>query len=98
MRGVAIAGLVITGINLLGGFAICLLRHGMLFSDATATFSALTMVYRLVSPIPALLGAIAAGDEDYAEAVARAHVAAALASYRHVGASEPVRDWVPSSG
>jgi DNA-binding GntR family transcriptional regulator len=29
-----------------------------------------------------LLGAIAAGDEEYAEAVARAHVAAARASYR----------------
>jgi DNA-binding GntR family transcriptional regulator len=30
-----------------------------------------------------LLGAIADGDEEYAEAVARAHVAAARASYRH---------------
>jgi len=34
-----------------------------------------------------LLRAIASGDEDYAEAVARAHVAAARASYRSVGSS-----------
>ena len=33
-----------------------------------------------------LLRAIASGDEDYAEAVARAHVVAARASYRRVGA------------
>ena len=31
-----------------------------------------------------LLKAIASGDEDYAEAVARSHVAAARASYRNV--------------
>ena len=37
-----------------------------------------------------LLQAIASGDEDYAEAVARAHVAAARASYRAVGSGEAV--------
>jgi DNA-binding GntR family transcriptional regulator len=42
-----------------------------------------------------LLRAIASGDEDYAEAVARAHVAAARASYRHVGSAGP--DPVPSA-
>ena len=36
-----------------------------------------------------LLHAIAAGDEDYAEAVARAHVAAARASYRRVSDAAP---------
>jgi flagellar biosynthesis protein FlhA len=61
VRGDAIAGLVITGINLLGGFAIGLLRHGMAFADAAATFSALTVGDGLVSQIPALLVSVAAG-------------------------------------
>ena len=61
VRGDAIAGLVITGINLLGGFAIGLLRHSMAFGDAASTFSALTVGDGLVSQIPALLVSIAAG-------------------------------------
>src|SRR5918995_4894587 len=61
VRGDAIAGLIITGINLLGGFAIGLLRHGMAFADAASTFSALTVGDGLVSQIPALLVSIAAG-------------------------------------
>jgi flagellar biosynthesis protein FlhA len=61
VRGDAIAGLIITGINLLGGFAIGALRHGMGFSDAILTFSALTVGDGLVSQIPALLISVAAG-------------------------------------
>ena len=61
VRGDAIAGLIITAINLLGGFAIGLLRHGMAFADAASTFSALTVGDGLVSQIPALLVSIAAG-------------------------------------
>ena len=46
-----------------------------------------------------LLHAIAVGDEDYAEAVARAHVAAARASYRRVdGAPAHDRSPGPSAG
>ena len=42
VRGDAIAGLIITGINILGGLAIGLMRHGMPFADAAATFTTLT--------------------------------------------------------
>ncbi|MBV1799255.1 flagellar biosynthesis protein FlhA [Siccirubricoccus sp. G192] len=61
VRGDAIAGLIITVINLLGGFAIGALRHGMAFGDAITTFSALTVGDGLVSQIPALLISVAAG-------------------------------------
>ncbi len=61
VRGDAIAGLIITIINLLGGFAIGVARHGMSFSDAAATFSLLTIGDGLVTQIPALLVSVAAG-------------------------------------
>src|SRR5215218_10706266 len=61
VRGDAIAGLIITAINLLGGLAIGVLRHGMPIGDAASTFSALTVGDGLVSQIPALLVSIAAG-------------------------------------
>ena len=61
VRGDAIAGLLITTINIFGGLAIGLLRHGMPFADAAATFSTLTVGDGLVSQIPALLVSTAAG-------------------------------------
>ena len=61
VRGDAIAGLLITVINIFGGLAIGLLRHGMPFSDAAATFTTLTVGDGLVSQIPALLVSTAAG-------------------------------------
>ena len=61
VRGDAIAGLIITTINIFGGFAIGLLRHGMPFADAAATFTTLTVGDGLVSQIPALLVSTAAG-------------------------------------
>jgi flagellar biosynthesis protein FlhA len=61
VRGDAIAALIITAINILGGLAIGLLRHGMSFSDAAATFTTLTAGDGLVSQIPALLVSTAAG-------------------------------------
>ena len=61
VRGDAIAGLLITVINILGGLAIGLLRHGMPFADAAATFTTLTVGDGLVSQIPALLVSTAAG-------------------------------------
>ncbi|HYZ63208.1 MAG TPA: FHIPEP family type III secretion protein, partial [Acetobacteraceae bacterium] len=44
-----------------GGLAIGLLRHGMPFADAAATFTTLTVGDGLVSQIPALLVSTAAG-------------------------------------
>jgi flagellar biosynthesis protein FlhA len=61
VRGDAIAGLIITAINILGGLAIGVLRHGMPFADAAATFTTLTAGDGLVTQIPALLVSTAAG-------------------------------------
>ena len=61
VRGDAIAGLIITFINILGGLAIGLVRHGMAFADAAATYTTLTVGDGLVSQIPALLVSTAAG-------------------------------------
>jgi flagellar biosynthesis protein FlhA len=61
VRGDAIAGLIITSINIVGGLAIGLLRHGMPFSDAAATYTTLTIGDGLVTQIPALLVSTAAG-------------------------------------
>jgi flagellar biosynthesis protein FlhA len=61
VRGDAIAGLIITTINIIGGLTIGVLRHGMAFSDAASTFTTLTVGDGLVSQIPALLVSVAAG-------------------------------------
>jgi flagellar biosynthesis protein FlhA len=61
VRGDAIAGLIITSINIVGGLAIGLVRHGMPFGDALATYTTLTIGDGLVSQIPALLVSTAAG-------------------------------------
>ena len=61
VRGDAIAGLIITTINIIGGLAIGLGRHGMSFADAASTYTTLTVGDGLVSQIPALLVSTAAG-------------------------------------
>ncbi|MCS6891451.1 MAG: flagellar biosynthesis protein FlhA [Rhodovarius sp.] len=60
VKGDAIAGLVSTFINLLGGFAIGTLRHGMPLAEAVETYSILTVGDGLVGQIPALLVSVAA--------------------------------------
>ena len=61
VRGDAIAGLIITVINIIGGLAIGLVRHGMPFADAVAAFTTLTAGDGLVTQIPALLVSTASG-------------------------------------
>jgi flagellar biosynthesis protein FlhA len=61
VRGDAIAGLIITVINIIGGLAIGVIRHGMPVGDAISTFTTLTVGDGLVSQIPALLVSTAAG-------------------------------------
>ena len=61
VRGDAIAGLIITSINILGGLAIGLGRHGMPVLEAASTYTTLTVGDGLVSQIPALLVSTAAG-------------------------------------
>ncbi len=61
VRGDAVAGLIITSINIVGGLAIGVVQHGMAVGDAAATFTTLTVGDGLVSQIPALLVSTAAG-------------------------------------
>jgi len=61
VRGDAIAGLLIVGINVVGGIIIAVAQKGMSFSDATQTFTLLTVGDGLVSQMPALIVSTAAG-------------------------------------
>ena len=61
VRGDAIAGLIITVINIVGGLTIGVFRHGMAIGDAFTTFTTLTAGDGLVSQLPALLVSTAAG-------------------------------------
>ncbi|MEN3168086.1 flagellar biosynthesis protein FlhA [Gluconobacter sp. OJB] len=61
VRGDAIASLIITVINIVGGLTIGIVRHGMTVSDAAAAFTTLTIGDGLVSQIPALLVSAASG-------------------------------------
>ena len=61
VRGDAIAGLLITVINIVGGFIIGALRQGMPLQAAAQTYTLLTVGDGLVSQIPALVISTAAG-------------------------------------
>jgi flagellar biosynthesis protein FlhA len=61
VRGDAIAGIIITLINILGGLTIGVLQNGMNFGDAAQNYTLLTVGDGLVSQIPALIISTAAG-------------------------------------
>lgn len=61
VKGDAIAGLLINGINILAGFIIGVAEKGMTFTDALHNYTILTIGDGLVSQIPALVIATAAG-------------------------------------
>ncbi len=61
VKGDAIAGIVITIINVLGGLVIGVTINGMEVADAAQTYALLSIGDGLVSQIPALLIAITAG-------------------------------------
>lgn len=61
VRGDAIAGIVITVINILGGLIIGMAELGMSLSDAGSLFTKLTIGDGLVSQVPAFLISLAAG-------------------------------------
>jgi flagellar biosynthesis protein FlhA len=61
VRGDAIAGLIITAINVVGGFIIGTLQQGMPISEAAKTYTILTIGDGLVTQIPALLISTTAG-------------------------------------
>jgi flagellar biosynthesis protein FlhA len=61
VRGDAIAGLLITAINIVGGIAIGYARHDMGLGQAADVFTKLSVGDGLVSQIPALIVSLAAG-------------------------------------
>jgi len=61
VRGDAIAGIIITLINIVGGLGIGVLQNGMSFSHAAQNYTLMTVGDGLVSQIPALIISTAAG-------------------------------------
>ncbi len=61
VRGDAIAGLIITAVNIFGGIVIGVTRHGLELGQAADVFTKLSVGDGLVSQIPALIVSLAAG-------------------------------------
>ncbi|MCB0729984.1 MAG: flagellar biosynthesis protein FlhA [Ignavibacteriae bacterium] len=61
VKGDAIAGLIINAINIVGGIIIGVVQNGISITDALQTYTILTIGDGLVSQVPALLIATAAG-------------------------------------
>ena len=61
VKGDAVAGLIITVVNLIGGIAMGMLRNGMDISTALSRYSILTIGDGLVSQIPSLLISLSTG-------------------------------------
>ncbi|MGM0500781.1 MAG: flagellar biosynthesis protein FlhA [Bacillota bacterium] len=61
VKGDAIAGIIITFINIIGGLVIGMMQQGMGFGEASQTYILLTVGDGLVSQIPALLISTATG-------------------------------------
>ncbi|MCZ2858076.1 flagellar biosynthesis protein FlhA [Blastococcus sp. VKM Ac-2987] len=61
VKGDAIAGIIVTLVNLIGGFAIGMMQRGLAPAEAVTTYSLLTVGDGLVSMIPALLMSTATG-------------------------------------
>ncbi len=61
VKGDAIAGLIITGVNIIGGLIIGMVQQGLPFSEAVTTYTLLTVGDGLVTQIPALIISTSAG-------------------------------------
>lgn len=61
VKGDAIAGLIITGINIVGGIIIGVVQHKIPIGEAASSYTIMTIGDGLVSQIPALVISIAAG-------------------------------------
>lgn len=61
IKGDAVAGLLITLVNLVCGVAVGVVSHGMSFVDAMSTYSILTVGDGLVAQIPAVIISVASG-------------------------------------
>ena len=79
VKGDAVAGLLITAINLIGGIALAVLRRGMSVGDALSSFAILTIGDGLVSQIPSLMISLSTGilvtkgssDKDLGETIVK---------------------------
>ncbi len=75
VRGDAIAGIIITLINVIGGFTVGILQHDLDFATAAQNYTLLTIGDGLVAQIPSLIISTAAGvvvsrvttDEDMSQ-------------------------------
>jgi flagellar biosynthesis protein FlhA len=61
VRGDAMAGLIITGINIVGGIIIGVVQHHVPLAQAFSTYTIMTIGDGLVTQVPALVISIAAG-------------------------------------
>ncbi|WP_374434160.1 flagellar biosynthesis protein FlhA [Tabrizicola sp.] len=61
VRGDAVAGIIITLVNIVGGVLIGAIRHGMPIAEAVQNYTVLTIGDGLVTQIPALVVSLAAG-------------------------------------
>ncbi len=61
VRGDAIAGIIITAVNIIGGIIIGVFRHGLNFSESADVYTKLSVGDGLVTQIPALIVSLAAG-------------------------------------
>ena len=61
VRGDAVAGMIILGVNIVGGMLIGVFQHHVSFATAASTYTVLTIGEGLVSQVPALVISIAAG-------------------------------------
>lgn len=61
VRGEAVAGILITGINLVGGFAVGILQMNLTVQESISKFTLLSVGDGLVTQIPALIISTAAG-------------------------------------
>lgn len=61
VRGDAIAGILITAINIIGGIIVGVAQNDLSFADAARTFTLLTVGDGLIAQIPALIISTAAG-------------------------------------
>ena len=61
VRGDAVAGIIITVVNIIGGLLIGIVQHDMAFADALKNYTLLAIGDGLVAQIPSLIISVAAG-------------------------------------
>lgn len=84
VRGDAVAGLLITAVNVVGGIAIGIFQRGLSVTEAMSRYTLLSIGDGLVSQVPALIISLAAGilvTRSSGESDLSAHVSKQFTSY-----------------